>query len=417
MTEPKYLSSLNLEGLQEFENEFSQATGLGVITVDCRGVPVTPACGFSTFCQEVRKDPLRRAMCYSCDAHGGLQAAIDGSPRIYRCHTGLVDFSVPIVSGERYLGAILCGQVRVEHSDDDPGFLVTNDESWHADHVLSDLYSEIRYTTVGKVRSAANLLARLARSFVQQAITPTVLDSAAIPATVTPINALSASVSTPVPTEESSVPHQTVSKLSRALADEDLPAAMAALSEKLDEIRGALVSRDILRVLEDELLHAAQARGAKVVRALQQAMSYGRSANGLDRYTVQLHLEAQLRLIITADQRINRPSMAGLLNQMARQPNRAWTLSEAANYLGMSFSHASKQFKAFTGVNFVAYTAARRLERAQLMLRYTDMKVARIAKSLGFLPNYFSRAFRDATGHTPSDYRRKFAATRLPLAA
>jgi ligand-binding sensor protein/AraC-like DNA-binding protein len=416
--------------------------------VDCRGVPVTDACGFSEFCSQMRKDPARRAMCYSCDAHGGLQAAIDGRPKIYRCHAGLIDFSVPIVSSDRYLGAILCGQVRANNSADDPGFLLNDDDSWNQNEQLSDLYSEIHQSTVSKVRSAANLLTRLAESFVRQAASSPAFENPVVkpavdpglPKTLTGVQRpagfgedpkLVAATQTrrsdttgieqqPAPVDlplMQVVADPALVRLRADLAADDLAGAMASLSEELDQNCGALVHREQIRMLEDELLAAAKARGAKVLNAVQHAMGYGRTGTGSDRYSVQLHLESLLRLVITADQRATRPNMAGLLNKMARQPNRGWTLSEAANYLGMSFSHASKQFKAYTGVNFVTYTSQRRLERAQLMLRYTDMKVARIAKTLGFLPNYFSRTFREATGCSPSDYRRKFAVTRMRSAA
>ena len=104
---------VDLDQLQRLQDQFSEATDLAIIAVDYRGTPVTEAHGFTPFCQLMRMDPARRKLCYSCDAHGGLQAAIEGRPHIYRCHAGLVDFSVPITVGNQYVGAILCGQVQL----------------------------------------------------------------------------------------------------------------------------------------------------------------------------------------------------------------------------------------------------------------------------------------------------------------
>jgi len=122
LDDPRRIAVVDLERLYAVEEEFSDATSLAIITVDARGVPVTEQCGFSDFCLEIRKDPIRRMRCYSCDAHGGLQAAIEGRPHIYRCHTGLIDFSVPIIIDDQYVGAILCGQVKIDQRHDDPDF-------------------------------------------------------------------------------------------------------------------------------------------------------------------------------------------------------------------------------------------------------------------------------------------------------
>lgn len=45
-------------------------------------------------------------MCYSANAHAGLEAAIRKEPYIFRCHEGLVDVAVPIIVNYNYLGVI-----------------------------------------------------------------------------------------------------------------------------------------------------------------------------------------------------------------------------------------------------------------------------------------------------------------------
>ncbi|OYW91528.1 MAG: hypothetical protein B7Z13_12330, partial [Caulobacterales bacterium 32-67-6] len=82
---------------------------LAMITVDSMGTPVTRASEFSALCRFLRQDPEIRRRCFSCDAHGGFQSALEGKPFVYRCHAGLVDFSVGIMMGPHYLGAILAG--------------------------------------------------------------------------------------------------------------------------------------------------------------------------------------------------------------------------------------------------------------------------------------------------------------------
>ena len=66
-----------------------------------------------------------------------------------------------------------------------------------------------------------------------------------------------------------------------------------------------------------------------------------------------------------------------------------------------------KLFRQLTGDSFTQYLKNYRLEVAAVRLRGEKIKVSEIALSCGF-PNlsYFSRAFLEKFGLTPSDYRR-----------
>ena len=134
---------IDCDRLQRIQDRFAKATGLALITVDCKGVPITAASSFTSFCATMRQDPVRQKRCFACDAHGGLQAAINGEPYVYQCHAGLVDFSVPIVLGNQYLGAILCGQVQLRDGQDKLNHVTAFDESWMDDEPRAFL-SELR---------------------------------------------------------------------------------------------------------------------------------------------------------------------------------------------------------------------------------------------------------------------------------
>ena len=111
LASPDLRSLVDSADLQRIQDEMAAETGLAIIMVDSVGTPVTNGSQFSGFCQLLRRDPRIRKLCMSCDAHGGLQAAIEGRPIVYKCHAGLVDFSIPILVGDSYIGAILAGQV------------------------------------------------------------------------------------------------------------------------------------------------------------------------------------------------------------------------------------------------------------------------------------------------------------------
>ena len=87
------------------------------------------------------------------------------------------------------------------------------------------------------------------------------------------------------------------------------------------------------------------------------------------------------------------------------------TIAAQSNY---SASHFAKLFRQLTGDSFTQYLKSYRLEMAADRLRNEQTKVSEIALSCGFSNlSYFSRAFYEKFGMTPSDYRR----SPLPAAA
>lgn len=104
---------VDTEHLQKVMDACSKAFGVALVAVDYHGTPITRRSGFTEHCRIGRSNPEFCAMCERCDAFGGIRSAMSSEPCIYRCHAGLVDFAVPIVAGDTYLGAVLAGQVKV----------------------------------------------------------------------------------------------------------------------------------------------------------------------------------------------------------------------------------------------------------------------------------------------------------------
>jgi AraC-like DNA-binding protein len=87
----------------------------------------------------------------------------------------------------------------------------------------------------------------------------------------------------------------------------------------------------------------------------------------------------------------------------------ALSLDRAAEVAGVSASYLSKVFRAETGVTFVSWVSAFRLERAERLLRDADKPVHEIGSSCGMnTPAYFIRQFKARYGLTPFDYRRAY---------
>jgi AraC family transcriptional regulator len=84
------------------------------------------------------------------------------------------------------------------------------------------------------------------------------------------------------------------------------------------------------------------------------------------------------------------------------------TLARLASIACLSRFHFSRAFKAAVGRSPHHYVSARRLEFAKQLLGKSDQPLAHIALTLKFsCQANFTRAFRESTGQTPSQYRRQ----------
>ncbi len=83
------------------------------------------------------------------------------------------------------------------------------------------------------------------------------------------------------------------------------------------------------------------------------------------------------------------------------------SLRELSKKFGYSEFHFSRKFKEISGMQFRDYLRYRRLAFALKELRDTEMGILDIALKYGFSSHEaFSRAFKEAYGITPSEYRQ-----------
>jgi AraC-like DNA-binding protein len=96
-----------------------------------------------------------------------------------------------------------------------------------------------------------------------------------------------------------------------------------------------------------------------------------------------------------------------LLNHIADNDTTSRLSLEAhMEKLGYSYPHLCRAFKKAYGVSPVTYLNNTRMERACMLLRDTELRIAEIARSVG-IPNpaYFTRLFSRYTGKPPREYR------------
>ena len=90
-------------------------------------------------------------------------------------------------------------------------------------------------------------------------------------------------------------------------------------------------------------------------------------------------------------------------------------LDTLAAVAGLSRFHFQRLFTATYGMSPAVYLSRRRLERAQDLLRSTNLTVTEVCHAVGFASlGSFSARFRELVGETPSDFQRRWAATGAP---
>lgn len=163
---------VNPAKFQKIQDDFAAATDLAIITVDYLGKPLTKHSNCSEFCRRVRSSKYG-IYCEKCDSHGGLEAARIQKPYIYICHAGLVDFAIPILVNDLYLGAFMAGQVLLSKQDmeNEPEHIlssVRNSINPMSDD-LKDSYTSLPVMRYEKIIALANMLLHIGNYCVKEA--------------------------------------------------------------------------------------------------------------------------------------------------------------------------------------------------------------------------------------------------------
>jgi two-component system, response regulator YesN len=84
-------------------------------------------------------------------------------------------------------------------------------------------------------------------------------------------------------------------------------------------------------------------------------------------------------------------------------------MTVVANHVSVNYTYFSEKFKEHTGVNFNDYLKALRIDEAKQLLEKGCYKVYEVAANSGFGDaKYFMKTFKEITGLSPGEYRKKF---------
>jgi AraC-like DNA-binding protein len=93
-----------------------------------------------------------------------------------------------------------------------------------------------------------------------------------------------------------------------------------------------------------------------------------------------------------------------------RSYTQSLTLEELAGVAALSKYHFLRLFKSTYGMTPMEYVSRRRIERAQDLLRATNLTVTEVCMAVGFSSlGSFSSRFTALVGENPSDFQQRYA--------
>lgn len=84
------------------------------------------------------------------------------------------------------------------------------------------------------------------------------------------------------------------------------------------------------------------------------------------------------------------------------------SLKDVANAVFLSNTYLSRIFKKYVGENYSDYLFHVRMDKAKSLLKNSNLKIYEISEKIGIqTPKYFFKVFKEYTGYTPIEYRKK----------
>lgn len=95
------------------------------------------------------------------------------------------------------------------------------------------------------------------------------------------------------------------------------------------------------------------------------------------------------------------------LTSMHAEPDKKWTLEMLADRAALSRASFARRFRDRVGQSMFEYLTTLRMQRARKLLRETNTSIFRVANQVGYDSDLaFTKAFKRATGTTPTGYRK-----------
>ncbi len=102
-------------------------------------------------------------------------------------------------------------------------------------------------------------------------------------------------------------------------------------------------------------------------------------------------------------------AMHKVVDQIAHEPEKKWTLKDMAEELSVSVSHLTYLFRKIYGVSPMEIVIKQRMSKASRLLTYSELKLEEVSENVGYESVYsFTRLFKKHIGISPIKYRKQF---------
>lgn len=434
--EPKYHDILKLEELVEISvlkrllNSFVLATGLGAIVVDVSGKPtLIPESypGICRFCSTIQstRDGLMR--CADSMARAGKFSAQLGEPYIFRCHAGLIEWSAPILLGDRHLGSFMCGQVLMWNLDEGAldEIVARNSDIGLSRTQLEEAAKDLKIISGPNVQAAADMLFVMS-NYIMETGMLTLMQRRELneqqAKLAEEIYARKQAEEVLKSLEQRSVqpiyPLEKEKELLGKVRLGDRTGAKEILNELLGSIlfesagRPEVIKARILELLV-VLSRAAVEGGASLEKLLGLNYDYIEQLSEIEpieetcAWIVKV-LDTFVDTVYETRNEKNFKVVERAMEYIRQNFKEDITLDDVANAIFISPYYLSHLFRDELGITFIEYLTKIRIEEASHLLMTTNMSIIRIAEEVGYSDSsYFSKVFKKLQNVTPSQYRQR----------
>jgi two-component system response regulator YesN len=207
------------------------------------------------------------------------------------------------------------------------------------------------------------------------------------------------------------------SRIADALKDQDIKEAGAAVEELFDMLNQSGVDASVYYIclcrLADVIARKARQAGADIGEALGEFM---REASGARRLSLGKALQCRKKALAMCQLAIERKNddaervAEEIVEYIKANRNKSLSLQNISDAFSISPQAASRMVKKATGKKFNDVLNAQRIECAkQLIAGNANMKIAAVCEASGYSDYvYFTSKFKELTGVSPSEYKRKF---------
>ncbi len=404
------------------------------------------------FCQIIRStnDGCRR--CHYQATKAGRQSFDLGQPYVYVCHAGLIEWAVPIVQDQKYLGVVVAGRLRLWDLDTEMREELgarTRDLGIDADDLWQAM-ENVPYMSADRVEAASQLLfssvcyhmgsdyrllhhqkklwgerscmaEEIARQKMVQLQDMSIASRQTVPRKKAPAGANNGQPSVPRRTGTQSPSSFVLVKNEQELIGRirigDRSGAKEILNQTLGNI--FLYSEDELDIVKARLFALLTNVGRAAVQKHTPWEDLGRlyldafqqlqqivDIESLYIWTVQVFDQLMNEIYISRDN--SRFSIVGQVIQYLQEHYaKEISVNDVARAVHLSPFYLSRIFKEELDFTIVEYLIEIRLSAARYLLENSILTVSQIAKQVGCHdPAYFSRIFKKHIGIGPKEYQR-----------